>query len=190
MNFLAHAFLSFGEPDLLLGNMISDFVKGRKKFDYPESIQKGIALHRAIDDFTDCHPMVAQAKNIFRKDYRLYSGPFVDVVFDHFLAKEIEDLPEFTQGIYQKLELNRQHHPDNFKPVFYSMQKYDWLKNYSENWGIERSFSGLVHRAKYMNDARTAFQLFEGNYSALQDIYSGFFPQLYSFSRKWMDEYL
>jgi acyl carrier protein phosphodiesterase len=30
MNYLAHAYLSFGEPDILAGNMISDFVKGKK----------------------------------------------------------------------------------------------------------------------------------------------------------------
>ncbi len=190
MNFLAHAYLSFGKPDLLLGNMISDFVKGKKKFDYPPGIQQGITLHRAIDDFTDCHPLVAEAKNFFRKDYRLYSGAFVDVVFDHFLAKEIENLPRFSNEVYQKLELNSQHHPENFRPVFQSMRKYDWLKNYRENWGIERSFTGLVHRARYMNDADTAFRLFEDNYSALSDIYSDFFPQLYSFSRNWMDKYL
>ncbi len=35
MNYLAHAYLSFGDPDILAGNMISDFVKGKKKFDYP-----------------------------------------------------------------------------------------------------------------------------------------------------------
>ncbi len=35
MNYLAHAYLSFNDPDVLAGNMISDFVKGKKKFDYP-----------------------------------------------------------------------------------------------------------------------------------------------------------
>jgi acyl carrier protein phosphodiesterase len=29
MNYLAHAVLSFQQPDILTGNMISDFVKGR-----------------------------------------------------------------------------------------------------------------------------------------------------------------
>ena len=42
MNYLAHACLSFGKPDILLGNMINDFIKGKKQFDYPAAIQKGI----------------------------------------------------------------------------------------------------------------------------------------------------
>ena len=53
MNYLAHAFLSFQQPDILVGNMISDFVKGKSKFTYTPGIQKGIMLHRAIDQFTD-----------------------------------------------------------------------------------------------------------------------------------------
>jgi acyl carrier protein phosphodiesterase len=51
MNYLAHAYLSFKHEDILLGNLISDFVKGKKKFDYPLLIQKGITLHRNIDTF-------------------------------------------------------------------------------------------------------------------------------------------
>ena len=30
MNYLAHAYLSFGYSELLVGNLISDFVKGKK----------------------------------------------------------------------------------------------------------------------------------------------------------------
>ena len=55
MNYLAHAFLSFRNPQILVGNMISDFVKGKKKEDYPDLIKKGIMLLRAIDNFTDLH---------------------------------------------------------------------------------------------------------------------------------------
>src|SRR6202008_4422095 len=94
MNFLAHAYLSFDQPEILVGNMISDFVKGKKKFDYPANIQKGIALHRFIDSFTDEHEATKEAKEVFRPAYRLYSGAFVDVVYDHFLAT---DENEFTE---------------------------------------------------------------------------------------------
>jgi acyl carrier protein phosphodiesterase len=37
MNYLAHACLSFGRPDILVGNMISDHIKGKKQFDYPKA---------------------------------------------------------------------------------------------------------------------------------------------------------
>ncbi len=86
MNYLAHAFLSFNKKDILAGNMISDFVKGKAKYTYPGGIQNGIQLHRLIDEFTDGHPVTAEAKNYFRPQYRLYSGAFIDIVYDHFLA--------------------------------------------------------------------------------------------------------
>lgn len=95
MNFLAHAFLSFNDPDILTGNMISDFVKGKRKFDYPVAIQNGIYLHRQIDNFTDFHPATARAKEFFRPHYRLYSGAFIDIVYDHFLAT---DHKQFNQN--------------------------------------------------------------------------------------------
>ena len=88
MNFLAHAYLSFDHPEILVGNLISDFVKGKKKFDYSEQVQHGIALHRAIDTFTDFHQATQIAKQVFRADYRLYSGAFMDIVYDHFLAND------------------------------------------------------------------------------------------------------
>ncbi len=79
MNYLAHAYLSFNDPEILVGNMISDFVKGKKKFDYPTGIQAGIMLHRIIDTFTDNHPCTGKAKS-FSAPLRLYSGAFIDVV--------------------------------------------------------------------------------------------------------------
>ena len=42
--------------------MMSDFIKGNKKFDYPISIQNGITLHRLIDEFTDNHFATKNAK--------------------------------------------------------------------------------------------------------------------------------
>ena len=96
MNYLAHAYLSFDDREILTGNIISDFVKGKKKFNYPSRIQAGIMLHRLIDNFTDEHAATREAKEFFRPHYRLYSGAFIDVVYDHFLAT---DETEFTEVI-------------------------------------------------------------------------------------------
>ena len=94
MNYLAHAYLSFEITDITVGNMISDFVKGKQKFDYPVAIQHGITLHRAIDSFTDSHAVTRQAKSFFKEAYGLYAGPLVDVVYDHFLANDPLRFPE------------------------------------------------------------------------------------------------
>jgi acyl carrier protein phosphodiesterase len=192
MNYLAHAYLSFHQPEILLGNMISDHVKGKAKFNYSVGIQKGITLHRAIDEFTDAHPETKKAKEFFRPAYRLYSGAFVDVVYDHFLALDKNEFPndmglaDFCQQTYKTVEANISVLPQQFQNIFPHMQKHNWLYNYQYLTGMEKSFGGLVHRAKYMNESATALKILNNNYVELNDCYNSFFPQLKTFSRHYL----
>jgi acyl carrier protein phosphodiesterase len=182
MNYLAHAYLSFGNHDILAGNMIIDFVKVKKKFDYPVSIQQGIQLHRLIDNFTDFHPVTAKAKMLFRPHYRLYSGAFIDVVYDHFLALDAEQfesgLKNFSEETYYLLEKNALYFPMLFQKIFPYMQTQNWLYDYRLKEGIAKAFNGLVYRAKYLHESETAFQLFNENYDELRKHYHEFFPDL------------
>jgi acyl carrier protein phosphodiesterase len=188
MNFLAHAFLSFDQPHILTGNMISDFVKGKRKFEYPLSIQKGIYLHREIDNFTDFHPATATAKNFFRSNYRLYSGAFIDIVFDHFLAidknqfPEKESLENFTKNTYALLEKNTFYFPLQFQKIFPYMNNQNWLLSYRSKEGIRKAFGGLTHRALYLDESDIAFEIFNDHYEELQICYDKFFPELKEFS--------
>lgn len=188
MNYLAHAYLSFEQPGILTGNMISDFVKGKKKFDYPELIQKGIHLHRQIDEFTDFHPVTAEAKKIFRPQYRLYSGAFIDVVYDHFLACDAPryiafgGLENFTIKIYESLEKDFTLFPPGFKSMFGYMKTQNWLYNYRLKDGIRKSFGGLAYRAAYLSESAVAFTLFKQHYDELRSHYAEFFPQLKKFA--------
>lgn len=186
MNYLAHAYLSFNQPDVLVGNLISDFVKGKKKFDYTPGIQKGIALHREIDNFTDTHPATRDAKEVFRPQYRLYAGAFTDVVFDHFLAidpKEFtkESLLQFSRDTYEMAAPYLPGLPEKFQQLFPYMQQQNWLNNYQHNWAIERSLAGVARRAVYLSESAIAFGLFETHYQHLQDCYYRFFPALKKF---------
>jgi acyl carrier protein phosphodiesterase len=183
MNYLAHAYLSFGDSSLLLGNMISDFVKGKKQFDYPLPVQQGIAIHRAIDSFTDNHPATRAAAAFFKPTYRLYSAAFIDVVYDHFLANDSEvfkpnSLLPFTLDVYELLEKQQNLMPDYFKRMFPYMKEQNWLYNYQYKWGIEKSFGGLVRRAAYLKESAIAFELFQTHYEALGQYYNCFFPEL------------
>jgi len=188
MNYLAHAFLSFNETEILAGNMISDFVKGKAKFDYPPGIQKGIHLHRLIDTFTDHHPVTAIAKGFFRPKYRLYSGAFTDVVYDHFLARDEKQFRDqgsleiFSRNVYQSLELNFFLYPRRFQTMFPYMKSQNWLYNYRLKEGIHKSFQGLVYRAAYLNESVVAFEIFNQYYQELENCYRNFFPDLKKFA--------
>jgi acyl carrier protein phosphodiesterase len=189
MNYLAHAYLSFRKPEILLGNMISDYVKGKSKFDYSEGIQRGIAIHRAIDEFTDNHPATREAKEFFRPVYRLYSGAFIDVVYDYFLAKDNLEFPadtlvNFSAEVYAVLQDNIAALPEKFQQLFPYMKKYDWLSNYQHTWGIERSFQGLTRRARYIDESDSAFAIFLQHYQALEKCYNAFLPEVKQFAQK------
>lgn len=194
MNYLAHAYLSFGNPAWTTGNLISDYVKGRKRYEYSAGIQQGITLHRAIDEYTDAHQGIRGAKEIFRPHYRLYAGAFVDVVYDHFLANDpvqfINEpaLHDFTAGVYEALLQHYNQLPKMFHDLFDRMRLQNWLFNYRFKWGMERSFSGLVWRSKYMTESETAFQLFENNYDLLEASYKAFFPDLLLFTKVYIRE--
>jgi acyl carrier protein phosphodiesterase len=156
--------------------MISDHVKGKKRYDYPDSVQKGIILHRMIDRYTDEHPATQEAKQVFRPVYRLYSGAIVDVVYDHFLAIDenefTEDsLLEFSLDVYEKLERQRKWFPPRFDMMFPYMKEHNWLYNYRLVSGTEKSLGGLVRRAAYLNDSKPAFELFKQHYQLLKDLY-------------------
>lgn len=183
MNYLAHAYLSFRNPDLLLGNMISDYIKGKKQFDYPIAVQQGIRLHRHIDSFTDAHEATMGIKNLFRADYRLYGGAFADVIYDHFLACDPihfsdHSLLQFSEWVYQNLDQQQNWFPERFGRMFPYMKTQNWLYNYRTIAGTQQSFGGLVRRAAYLTDSSAACRLFEKHYQQLQEYYNQFFPEL------------
>lgn len=193
MNYLGHAYLSFNSPQILVGNMISDFVKGKEKFVFNGNIQKGMVLHRAIDEFTDTHPATKRAMEVFRPSYRLYSAPIMDILFDYFLANDINlftdrSLQLFAQGIYGHLEQNTIRLPNRFVQVFTYMKADNWLYNYKYPEGIRKSLNGLIRRARYVNESDTAYRLFLENQDILNECYREFFPDVKQFAKRKFEE--
>ncbi|MBL0357812.1 MAG: DUF479 domain-containing protein [Chitinophagaceae bacterium] len=174
--------------------MISDYVKGRKKLLYPEQIQRGIALHRAIDTYTDQHDATKAAKEFFRPDYRLYAGACVDVVYDHFLANDVNEfeteaaLNSFAQKTYNSLEPYKTLMPEKFAAMLPYMQSQNWLYHYKFKFGIEKSFGGLVRRSAYLTDSAAAFAVFEKHYDELHQCYDHFFPGVKQMAIEWLHQ--
>ena len=187
MNYLAHAWLSFNKPEILAGNMISDYVKGKKRFDFDEGIQKGIMLHRNIDAFTDSHEITKKAKTFFKEAVGLYAGAFVDVVYDHFLAADTNEfsddaLLKFSLDTYATLENYKSIFPQRFERMLVYMKRDNWLYNYKTLNGVEKSFTGLMYRAKYLENSSQPFIAFVENYDALKNCYEVFAPVIKEFA--------
>lgn len=188
MNYLAHACLSFNDPHILLGNMISDHVKGKKIYDYDKKILIGIKLHRRIDEFTDNHPATKFIRSFFTEPYGHYRAVFSDIVCDYFLANDItiftsEDaLKVFVDQVYQTLDTKAKLFPPGFSMMYPYMKQHNWLFNYKFHFGMQKSFAGIVRRAKYMEDSEPAFQIFKKYELKMQQAYEVFFPELSAFA--------
>lgn len=167
--------------------MISDFVKGKKRFDFSSQVQKGIMLHRAIDSFTDTHAATKKAKEFFKLSVGLYAGAFVDIVYDHFLALDTNEftndaLLNFSQFAYTALDAHINILPPKFAGMLPYMKRDNWLYNYKTTTGIKNSFGGLVRRAQYLDNNTAVFEDFINNYQALQHCYAAFFPEVKQFA--------
>ncbi|MBL7844908.1 MAG: DUF479 domain-containing protein [Cyclobacteriaceae bacterium] len=194
MNFLAHISLSGDNPKIMVGNFIGDFVKGRNLLEqFEPEIARGIALHRAIDEFTDSHPIVTVSKNRLRPTYRHYSAVIVDMFYDHLLAKNWEQyytdfLPDFAERSYHTLE--KFHHilPEGVKFMLPYMTKGNWLVNYARMEGIERALTGMARRSKHESKMELAVEDLKKNYADFTQEFSIFYPQLQAFSKNWLEQ--
>ena len=153
MNFLAHIYLS-GDNDLIkIGNFMADSIRGNKYDDYPTEIRKGILLHRAIDSFTDMHPIYRQSKHRLHEKYGHYSGVIMDIFYDHFLAKNWktysnEKLGIYAETFYTLLTDNLEALTDKAKGMLPYMIGRNWLVSYASIEGLEMIMFQMVHRTK------------------------------------------
>lgn len=179
MNFLAHSYLTFSDEQMV-GQFLEDFIRNSERFSFPEKIQEGITLHREIDTFTDSHPAIHEAKKVFSPLVRLYSGAFVDVSFDYFLANSVPEkqLFDHSQKVYNTFRKYREILPINLILMLEKMEKDNWLYNYREDWGIKFSIQNVLNKAKYLEKDIPVFETFLNNKPELKTQFDRFFPEL------------
>lgn len=194
MNFLAHFFLSgLQNKELTTGNFLGDFVKGKKYMQYPSQIGKGILLHRAIDSYTDEHPLVLQSKRRLFGRHRHYSAVLVDLYYDHFLAANFrqyssESLPQFAQSVYLLLEEQRQLLPEKARFMLPYMKRDNWLVHYSSLDGIDRACKGIARRSPYTNLLAKGVEDLERDYALLEEEFRLFFSDIQEYVDSWLSE--
>ncbi len=194
MNFLAHLYLSGNDKEIIAGNFMGDFVKGREKIKtYSPGIARGIMLHRAIDMFTDSHPITAQSKARLRSKYRHYSGVIVDVFYDHFLANNwtrFHEVPlqEYSQYAYEVIHAFKSILPEEAKHMLPYMVQYNWLYNYKSIEGINRTLTGMSRRTSFESQMQHASKDLEIFYEDFKMEFDIFFPQIKKHCEDWLKE--
>lgn len=188
MNFLAHIYLSFDDPEVTLGNFFADHIRGNKYKHLPNNVQKGVLLHRAIDTYTDAHPVPRKSSKRLHKNYSHYSRVIVDIYYDHFLAKNWDDysqtpLKQFAEDFYALLERNYDLLPLGTRRMLPYMVADNWLYNYSHLEGISRVLHGMNRRTQNKSKMNHAIVDLEEHYSDFENEFRAFFQELITFSR-------
>ncbi|MBI3896809.1 MAG: DUF479 domain-containing protein [Gammaproteobacteria bacterium] len=190
MNYLAHVFLSQQTPQALTGALLGDFVKGRALEQWGPEVRTAILLHRAIDRYTDRHPLVRASCGLISAERRRFAGVLVDIFYDHFLARywsrySARPLIVFTQAVYRVLLPQLANFPERLQYVLPRMANDDWLSAYAEIESIDAALNGLARRCRYRERAAplaTAVEELQRNYAPLQAHFFEFFPQLQQFA--------
>lgn len=186
MNYLAHLYLSGDNEGLLIGNFIADAVKGKALNDYNDEIRRGIVLHRAIDEFTDSHPLHRASRTKLHPRYGHYSGVIVDIYYDHFLAKywsdySDNDLVGYTNEVYTIMEKNASILPERINYMLKYMIPQNWLLNYGNFEGVEKVFRGMANRTKFESNMENGVEELKEYYELFKGEFTSFFPQLKDF---------
>ena len=189
MNYLAHSYLSYQQPDLIIGNFIADSIQGNRFDGLTEGIIKGISLHRKIDTYTDAHPVFLTSKHRFSKDFDKYSGVLMDIIYDHYLAKNFEQysplsLQEHADGIYDILKNNHDFLPEHAKRFYGYMTERNILFHYSSIEGIQTVLTHLSSRIRNRFELQLAIPILETNYQEIEEEFFIFFDDLQSFCKE------
>ncbi|MCF7568058.1 acyl carrier protein phosphodiesterase [Sabulilitoribacter arenilitoris] len=188
MNYLAHIYLS-GENDLVtIGNFMADGVKGKRYKKFSKDIQIGILLHRHIDSFTDAHKTVRQSTKRLHKKYGHYSGIIVDILYDHFLAKnwsKYSNIPlgDYVETFYNSLEEHYNILPLRIQKMMPFMMTDNWLLSYASIEGIQRVLDGMNRRTKNRSGMNEATKELEVFYTDFEQEFTSFFDELIKFSK-------
>lgn len=186
MNYLAHLFLAGMEPEMILGNFIADHVKGSDVLKFSAKTREGIVMHRAIDTFTDQHPVVKQSISRLRTDFRKYAGVVVDMYYDHFLSANWDQysdtsLEAFTRSRYEILNAFQPVLPARSARLLFYMEKQNWLLSYAGFEGMQQAFNGMSRRTTFESKMEMAVGSLKSGYADFEKEFRLFFPQLQDF---------
>lgn len=186
MNFLAHIYLS-GEDDFVkIGNFMADGIRGKEFEKYPPRVQKGIILHRAIDTYTDAHPVFRKSTQRLHANYHHYAGVIVDIFYDHFLAKNWnrfsdEPLQQFVERFYQSLRDNPEVLSQKTKQIMPYMIEQNWLYNYQSTDGIGRILAQMDQRTGNVSKMRLSINDLLEHYDKFEKEFMDFFEDIQAF---------
>ena len=162
---------------------MADGIRGNDYLDYPEEIKKGIILHRYIDTFTDANETFRISKHRLHERYGHYSGVIVDILYDHFLAKNWtkysdESLTSFVFRFHQSLEDNFEDLTPKTQRILPIMIEQNWLESYATVEGISKILFQMDYRTKFKSKMQFSVEELETFYDDFENEFTLFFEEL------------
>lgn len=165
MNYLGHLYFSGNDTELMTANLFGDFVKGSNLSAYPDKIQEGIRLHRAIDHYIDTLPVVLELYHELYASLPKVTSVAVDLYFDHLLAKNWEKyhgqpLTEYLNAYYAKVDLENETYTPEFKLMMHRLIEFNWISYYGTLDGLDKACNGVSARISFPNELKNGLQVF------------------------------
>lgn len=184
MNHFAHLVLGQATVESTVGNLLGDFARGLDQQQLTPAIMAGLQNHRAVDRFTDNHPLVREMKLGFSPQRRRFAGIALDIYFDHLLLVhwdrfEQRNLEDLIAGFYRRMSEGRALMPgQNMRRVTMRMIEYDWFGSYRELDAIAESLDHVAARIRFTNQFNNSIVDLQRNHNIIRDGFFEFFPQL------------
>lgn len=177
MNYLGHLYFSNNDKTLMLNNLFGDFVKGRDLSHFPKEMQKGILLHRKIDDFIDHFPEVNFLQQELYEELPKVSSVAIDLFFDHLLAKHWNDYHQteintYLEGFYKSVNLKNEFFTDKFKLMINKMLEVNWLSHYSSLDGLDKMCRGVSSRISFENKLKDGKEVYLKHEKSINQVFS------------------
>jgi acyl carrier protein phosphodiesterase len=189
MNHLAHLLLSPPDPDWQIGSLLGDFVRGENWRQWPAPIQHGIALHRAVDAFTDAHPQFTASRQRIGGSLRRYSGVLVDVFYDHFLLRRWAQLgsgtsaEQFAAAIYALLHARCGSMPEGLRASLPRMIENRWLEKTSDLRGVRTVLDRISLRMRRSVEFSSGADFLATHYDEFANDFDAFWPEVARFAK-------
>ena len=199
MNWLAHILLAGPDGEDQLGGVLADLVSMTAAHELPPGVRRGIALHLAIDSFSDAHPAVsASVRRISQGGVGLRPAAAaiaVDVLYDHLLACDWIShgppgvtLETFTRSFYKLSAAHRGLFPPRVQQAMEAMAAQDWLGSYRTVEGVrvalERIRRRLSPRAAALCPLANAVEVFRREPGGFREDFAKFWPNVVAHARR------
>lgn len=184
MNHFAHLVLSQPTVASTVGNLLGDFARGVDMQTLPTAVMAGLLNHRAVDRFTDSHPLVQRMKTGFSPARRRFAGIALDIYFDHLLINhwdrfEQRNQPQLVAAFYRRMDQGQDLMPsEDMQRVTRRMISYDWFGSYRDIESIADAMDRVAARIRFSNRFANAIEDIERNQAMIRDGFFEFYPQL------------